>query len=608
MIANKEDFVRELGTLDGLDDTEGNTGERDDAEARAHQSFVTSFSSSLRQNLERVSLHSSAGNEKGRTRRSAQHYIEANVRLQPRSKHGQSNACQAQRISTAAQHDHTARTGAVNIKKPDSGDFIPNDLVSPARRLRIHKAYEFGADHALHWDEGTVTHVVVEKGIQYKDVLKHLAIVSIPDHIKLVDASSSSSNEPLRCKDASFEQLGPLIEQAKAEKELSFHIDDNSDDDAKFGQLPRSSASEVATPPAAQPQDENSNAPEWQKKFACMHRNGGKDKDSCPNSRTIEILQKMLDYYTETSDQWRILAYRKAIGALKRETKHITTKEQARAIPGVGSRIADKIEEIVCSDRLKRLEYAQMEPRDQILAKFLQIYGVGFAQASRWVAKGYKILDDIKARANLTKNQKIGLERYNDFLQRIPRAEVEQHAKVVKKCLLTVDPTMQVIVGGSYRRGANNSGDIDLIFTKEGASADDIRSVVIDTVVPRFFKTGFLKAELVASSRQDGSKWHGASLLPAHEVWRRIDFLCVPGDEIGAALIYFTGNDIFNRSLRLLARKKDMCLNQHGLYGNVMRERGGVKVSKGSLLESKDEKRIFEILGVPWRPPHHREC
>ncbi|KAI5302227.1 hypothetical protein KEM55_001242, partial [Ascosphaera atra] len=165
-----------------------------------------------------------------------------------------------------------------------------------------------------------------------------------------------------------------------------------------------------------------------------------------------------------------------------------------------------------------------------------------------------------------------------------------------------------VIVGGSYRRGAKNSGDIDLIFTKEGPSADDIRSVVIDTVVPRLFKTGFLKAELVASSRQDGSKWHGASLLPGHEVWRRIDFLCVPGDEIGAALIYFTGNDIFNRSLRLLARKKDMCLNQHGLYGNVMRERGGVKISKGSLLESKDEKRIFEILGVPWRPPHHREC
>ncbi|KAI5299456.1 hypothetical protein KEM55_002132 [Ascosphaera atra] len=169
--------------------------------------------------------------------------------------------------------------------------------------------------------------------------------------------SSSSSNEPLRGKDTSLEQLGPLIEQAKAEKELSFHIDDDSDDDAKFGQLPRCTASEVATPPAAQPLDENASAPEWQKKFACMHRNGGKDKDSCPNSRTIEILQKMLDYYTETSDQWRILAYRKAIGALKREAKHITTKEEARAIPGVGSRIADKIEEIVCTDRLKRLEY-----------------------------------------------------------------------------------------------------------------------------------------------------------------------------------------------------------------------------------------------------------
>ena len=75
--------------------------------------------------------------------------------------------------------------------------------------------------------------------------------------------------------------------------------------------------------------------------------------------------------------------------------------------------------------------------------------------------------------------------------------------------------------------------------------------------------------------------------------WRRIDFLLVPWDEMGAALIYFTGNDIFNRSIRLLASRKGMRLNQRGLYKDVMRGKGREKITEGELLESKSEKRIF---------------
>jgi DNA polymerase IV len=83
--------------------------------------------------------------------------------------------------------------------------------------------------------------------------------------------------------------------------------------------------------------------------------------------------------------------------------------------------------------------------------------------------------------------------------------------------------------------------------------------------------------------------------------------LFVPGAEFGAAMIYFTGNDIFNRSMRLLARKKGMCLNQRGLFKDVMRN-GQVKLNPGRLIEGRDERRIFEVLGVPWRPPEQRIC
>lgn len=128
---------------------------------------------------------------------------------------------------------------------------------------------------------------------------------------------------------------------------------------------------------------------------------------------------------------------------------------------------------------------------------------------------------------------------------------------------------------------------------------------------------GFLVARLASSSKGEGSKWHGCCVLPETEgskdedyrpVWRRIDFLVVPESEMGAALIYFTGNDIFNRSIRLLASKKGMRLNQRGLYRDVMRGPTRVKLTDEELVESRDERRIFEILGIKWREPHERWC
>ena len=84
--------------------------------------------------------------------------------------------------------------------------------------------------------------------------------------------------------------------------------------------------------------------------------------------------------------------------------------------------------------------------------------------------------------------------------------------------------------------------------------------------------------------------------------------MLVPSTERGAALLYFTGNDIFNRSMRLLASRKGMRLNQRGLYRDVMRGGGRQKLSEGELVEGRDERVIFDVLGVRWREPHERCC
>jgi DNA polymerase IV len=61
-----------------------------------------------------------------------------------------------------------------------------------------------------------------------------------------------------------------------------------------------------------------------------------------------------------------------------------------------------------------------------------------------------------------------------------------------------------------------------------------------------------------------------------------------------------------NKSLRLLASKKGWRLNQRGLYKDVIRGPGRVKITEGTLIKSENEEKIFESLGVTWRKPEDR--
>jgi DNA polymerase IV len=344
--------------------------------------------------------------------------------------------------------------------------------------------------------------------------------------------------------------------------------------------------------------------------FQCMDPGNSGYSAENPNARTIQILDEMCKHYDQMQDQWRTLAYRKGIATLKKQTTKIVTSKQAAALPFIGQRLADKIEEIVLTDRLRKLDNTRDDPLDSVLRLFLGVYGAGLAQANKWIQAGYRTLEDLRTKAKLTESHKVGLEHYDGFNSRIPRAEVEAHGAIVKAALRKVEPTFETTIMGSYRRGAKDSGDIDMIITCPNASLATLRTVVFDSLVPQLFKSGFLKASLAISRSNDptGTKWHGASCLPTSKVWRRMDFLLVPEEQMGAALIYFTGNDIFNRSIRLLARKKNMRLNQRGLYKDVKSGRGGEKLNEGVLVEGRSEKKIFELLGVPWREPHERIC
>ena len=346
-----------------------------------------------------------------------------------------------------------------------------------------------------------------------------------------------------------------------------------------------------------------------QENYRCMTRGTGLSAESNPNAKTIDTLQQMCDYYGRIKDEWRERSYRIAIGVLKKQSVKITTYNQAVELHGIGLRLGKKIEEIALTARLRRLENVEQEPNDRTLQSFMKVYGVGLKEGWKWVLQGHKTLEDLKNRAHLTKNQRLGIEHYDDFSTRIPREEVTKLGDIVISNSAIVDPEVKVIIGGSYRRGAPTSGDIDCMLTKPGTSSGRDLSPYLNKLVGRLTDIGFLTAALAVSSEGSGSKWHGCCVLlgSPKPIWRRIDLLLVPETQLGAALIYFTGDDIFNRSIRLLARRKGCRLNQKGLYKDVMRI-GQTKLNEGTLLEGADEEKIFALLGVPWRPPHQRIC
>ncbi|CAG8557599.1 2599_t:CDS:10 [Funneliformis mosseae] len=316
-----------------------------------------------------------------------------------------------------------------------------------------------------------------------------------------------------------------------------------------------------------------------QNSFACMHSSKYEETNNNPNKMIIEKLQILLDHYTRMKDEWRMISYRKAISAIKKRTKPITSYEEARKISGIGTRTAEKIAEIIDTGNLRRINH--FSEGENIIKKFSFVYGVGSSVAMKWYAKGYRTFED-------------------DLQKRIPREEVQKISDWVKSAALSIDYKLECITTGSFRRGRPDCGDIDIMITRNDSDGKNHLGV-LTKLVEILSNQGFLTHEL---TRHDGdslsAKFMGICKLP-EGIHRRLDLFTVPYNEIGAALLSYTGNDIFNRSMRLMARKRKMCLNQHGLYMNVSRGYGGVKYNEGRLLAQKTEQEIFDALGVPWR-------
>ena len=132
---------------------------------------------------------------------------------------------------------------------------------------------------------------------------------------------------------------------------------------------------------------------------------------------------------------------------------------------------------------------------------------------------------------------------------------------------------------------------------------------MLSQVVSHLEKEGFLLERLGGSSKTStrGSEMYmGVCKVPGKDsLARRIDIKVYPRDQYGYALLYFTGSDYFNRSMRLLAEKKGFTLSDHGLA--PVAKAKGAKIAKGLSLPCFTEQDVFKALGLPYKTPQERD-
>lgn len=275
---------------------------------------------------------------------------------------------------------------------------------------------------------------------------------------------------------------------------------------------------------------------------------------------------------TIAGEKFKAIAYGKAINGLK-DLPKIESIEDIKDIKGIGEGIRKKIAEII---ETGELEANKNRDDESIVHTFMNIYGVGRVKALK-LANEHNIdsIDELRNNIHLLNtNQQIGLTHYEDFLERIPRKEMTQHSRLIKKAIKSLKLNIEMDIVGSYRRGEKSSGDIDVLL--KSSNPEDCLNVV-----NKLKELKYVTDTLALGDK----KFMGVCKIDDNK-YRRLDILYTPEEQYGYAILYFTGSMKFNIAVRKKALERGYSLNEHGFTPNE-----GVPLLK-------TEEEILNFLGI----------
>lgn len=298
-------------------------------------------------------------------------------------------------------------------------------------------------------------------------------------------------------------------------------------------------------------------------------------------------LADLLEFKGE--DFFKIRAYKKAskvLAGLDEPLEEIRQRGGLAKIPGIGKNIAAKIDELLSTGRLKKMEELLKEIPPGLL-EIMSLPGIGPKRAGLLLSSlGITSLDELSRAARQGRVRGLPglggkvekdiirfIEMREDRGERILLAMARDLAGEFTSFLRKLPGVVRVEAGGSVRRWRETAGDIDLVV-----AAGNPRQV-IEVAARCPMVTGVL--EINAHRARLQARWGIV-----------VDLQVVPENQFALALFLNTGSHAHLQRLEPL------------LAGT------GVNFDPSYLLENEvfsDEREIYARLGLPFIPPELRE-
>jgi DNA polymerase beta len=320
----------------------------------------------------------------------------------------------------------------------------------------------------------------------------------------------------------------------------------------------------------------------------------------------MDALDVMAKQAIKDHNTFKARAYNKVIGQLKNITTPIYTIEEFNKLEleGVGKSINEKIVEIIATGQLKAANDIKENPETLLFDNLTKIYGVGPVKAKELMANktiNIKSIDDLRKvlvtnPKILNDKQTIGIKYFEDIQKRIPRAEVTEHDKLLENSFKNIYDKFVTTVVGSYRRGLESSGDVDVLVTVSPENTLSEKEILthFKNVITSMTTRGYITDILALGDK----KCMAFVRIEPDKPARRLDILYTTPEEYPYALLYFTGSDKFNIKFRRKTIEQGYSLSEHGVKK--------INDTAKPLTPIKTEQDIFTFFNITYVEPNNR--
>jgi len=318
------------------------------------------------------------------------------------------------------------------------------------------------------------------------------------------------------------------------------------------------------------------------------------------NSQIADVFEQMADLLEfKGENPFRVRAYRngaRAIRNLPESVASIVADDPKRLleIDGIGKAVAEKCEVLVHTGELPQLKKLQDEIPASVL-NIMRIPGMGPKKtAAVYHELGIATLEDLKQaceEGRIRELKGFGAKTEETILsgislaaaagQRIYWAEADEIVAELRAHLQSCASVQKLEFAGSYRRGRETVGDLDVLVVSRD----------VGQVMDRFGAFPGVTDVLLRGDTKMSIRL-GTGL--------QIDLRIVPPESFGAALQYFTGSKEHNVVLRGRAKQRGLKINEYGVYR--------VDGDKETYVAGASEEDVYAAMDLPCFPPELREA